>query len=121
MDNIKVMMEGNNFFIFLMVLVAIMGFFLLVGNVIKMLREIIKPHNDKNDEMKTEIKEVKNKMNHIEQAMNSHNGEIEDLRQMSRIQCQAIRALLNHAIHDGNTDEMIRTSNALDDYLTDKI
>lgn len=121
MDNIKVMMEGNNFFIFLMVLVAIMGFFLLVGNVIKMLREIIKPHNDKNDEMKAEVKDLKKKVDRVEEVIDQHSIEIDDIRHTNRIQCQAVRALLNHAIHDGNTDEMQRAAGALDDYLTEKI
>lgn len=121
MDNIRVMADGNNFFVFMLVLVAIMGIFVLVGNVIKTIRELKKPHENIRESLDGKIMALENKVERIETVINSHSGEINDIRHTNRIQCQAVRALLNHAIHDGNTDEMLRAAGALDDYLTDKI
>lgn len=121
MDNIKVMMEGNNFFIFLIVLVALMGFFVLVGNVIKTFRDIKKPKQDNEESIKTEIKELKNQVRRIETVMDDHGREIDDIRDTNRVLCQSIRALLIHALHDGNTEEIERAASALDDHLTKRI
>ena len=121
MENIRVLFEQNNLLIFAIVLVAIMGLFVLVGNVIKTFREIRKPHNDAKDDLRVEFLGLKNQVDHITRTINSHSTEIDDIRHTNRIQCQAVRALLNHAIHNGNTDEMLRAAGALDDYLTAKV
>ena len=113
--------EGNNFLIFLIVLVALMGVFVLVGNVIKTFRDIKKPREDMREDLRVEVNNLKDKIERIETVIDTHGVEIKDIRHTNRIQCQAVRALLNHAIHDGNTDEMLRAAGALDDYLTDKI
>ena len=121
MENIKVMFEGNNLLIFMIVLVAIMGLFVLVGNVIKTFRDLRKPTDDMREDLNLEVKELKRQIDRVEQTVSDHSIEIDDIRHTNRIQCQAVRALLNHAVHDGNTDEMLRAAGALDDYLTGKI
>ncbi len=110
MDNIKVVFEGNNFLIFLIVLVAFMGLYVLVGNVIKTTREIRKPHGDTSKELKE-----------LKITVDTHTAEIDNIREMNRVQCQATKALLNHAIHNGNTGEMEEAAEALDKYLMKKI
>ena len=110
MENIKVIFEENNLLIFMIVLAAIMGFYILVGNVIKITRDIRKPHGD----ISKEIKELKI-------TVNTHSTEIDNIREMNRVQCQATKALLNHAIHNGNTSEMEEATEALDKYLMKKI
>ena len=110
MDNIKVLFENNNFLIFLIVLVAIMGVYVLVGNVIKTTRDLRKPYGNVSEDIKK-----------LKAVVDTHTDEIQDIRRTNRIQCQAVRALLNHAIHNGNTEEMQRAAGALDEYLTDKI
>jgi hypothetical protein len=121
MDNIKVMFEGNNLLIFLIVLIAMMGLFVLVGNVIKTFREIKRPKDQSREDLKAQFTGLKKQVDRIEDVVGSHSAEIDDIRHTNRIQCQAVRALLNHAIHDGNTEEMQRAAGALDDYLTEKI
>lgn len=121
MENIKAIFENSNFLIFLIVLVAIMGLFVLVGNVIKTFREIKKPRDDERDNIKIEVKELRHKIDKIETVIDRHGEEIDDIRHTNRIQCQAVRALLNHAIHDGNSDEMQRAANELDRLLESRI
>lgn len=121
MDNAKAVLEGNNFYIFVIVLIAIMGLFVLVGNVIKTYRDLKKPIDDDNNNIRTEVKELRHKIDRIETVVDEHGKEIDDIRHMNRIQCQSVRALLNHAIHDGNTDEMSKASTELDAYLNSKI
>ena len=121
MENVKALFENSNFLIFLMVLVAIMGLFVLVGNVIKTFRELKKPRDDQRDNIQTEVKELRHKIDKIEFVIDQHGTEIEDIRKTNRVQCQAVRALLSHAIHDGNADEMQHAANKLDELLNSRI
>lgn len=110
MDNIKALFEGNNLPTFLIVLVALMGVYILVGNVIKITKELNGPKKD-----------IVKSVDELKEVVHTHTTEIADIRHTNRIQCQAVRALLNHAIHNGNTEEMERAAGVLDDYLTEKI
>ena len=65
MDNIKVMFEGNNLLIFLIVLIAMMGLFVLVGNVIKTFREIKKPKDESREDLKAQFTGLKMSSNFI--------------------------------------------------------
>ena len=53
-----------------------------------------------------------------------HNAEnqehISDLKEGNRALCVAVMALLNHAIHDGNTDEMTNAYSGIKKYLINR-
>lgn len=114
MENVQVLFAGNNLLTFSMVCVALMGLYVLIGNAIKIHREIHKPSEQRETDLKTRVKS-------LEKATSEHTEEINDLHEGVRVQCQAVMALLNHAIHNGNTDEMAAASQRLNTYLSKKM
>lgn len=110
MENIRVMLEGSNFYTFLIVLVALMGVFVLIGNVIKTIKELKKPEENLHE-----------KINDLVSKVETHDVAIDEIKETNQLQCQAVKALLNHAIHNGNADEMASAANALDKYLIKKM
>lgn len=114
MDNAKVMLDLNNWQGFILILVALLGLFILVGNAIKLWRELKKPKDDT-------VMSEQNKLSEITTKLDRHEKEIKDLREVVRLTCQATEALLNHALHNGNTKEMEDASTAIHTYFTEKI
>lgn len=57
-------------------------------------------------------------------AVEKHNAEnhdhIADLKEGNRALCVAVMSLLNHAIHDGNTDEMTSAYAGIKKYLINR-
>jgi len=114
MENAKVILDLNNWQGFILILVALLGLFILVGNAIKLWRELKKP---KDDNTMTEQK----RLTEISAKLDDHEKEIKDLREVVRLTCQATQALLNHALHNGNTKEMEDASSEIQRYFTKRI
>lgn len=114
MNDLKFIFEGNNLLTFLLVLVCLMGLYVLFGNAVKTHRELHKPNEEKDKDLKTRVRTM-------ETTVADHSEEINDLHEGVRVQCQAVMALLNHAIHNGNTEEMEKAASELNTYLSNKI
>ena len=109
-ENAKVILDLANWQGFVLIVVAILGLFILIGNTVKTWREIRGPE-----------KTVKDSVAEIQTRISEHDAEIKEMHEGLRYMCEASRALLNHAIHNGNTSEMENASKDLDKYLTKRI
>lgn len=114
MENAKVILDLNNWQGFVVVLVALLGLFILVGNAIKIWRELKKPRADV-------VATERQNLQTISDKLDAHENDIKDLRDAVRLMCQANQALLNHALHNGNTKEMEDAAKELAVYLQNRI
>ena len=114
MENAKIVLDLNNWQGFVVILVALLGLFVLVGNAVKTWRELKKPRE-------TDAMSDKEKLRQILLMLDKHEAEIMELREGLTCMCQASQALLNHSLHNGNTAEMEEASSAIAKYLRKKI
>lgn len=64
--------------------------------------------------------DVDRKLANDKVRLDEHDDAITELRGSGRIQCTALVALLDHELHDGNSDQMEKARDDLMRYLTNK-
>lgn len=120
-DAITTVMDGNSVSSFLLVLIALMVLFLLVVQVIKAIREMFqKPRQDVDKAYAEHCTQSEQRFQRGEKHIAENRDDIRDLKDGLRVSCIANMALLNHAIHNGNTAEMEAASAELNKYLINR-
>lgn len=106
---------------FLLFVIAGLVLFILVGQGIKMWRDLFgKPKEDENKAYEKHCKDSEERFQEGEKHIKENRDSIADLREGLRVSCIANMALLNHAIHNGNTAEMERAASELNNYLINR-
>ena len=91
------------------VVVAVMGFIVLLGNAIKTYKG-----------WKAPVEDLKTWKNGVDDKLKNDNKRLETLEEGNRVICRGIMALLSHEI-SGNSDERLRKSlDEIQEYLLDK-
>lgn len=119
MDYESILTKGNMVTV-LIVLVAIMTLYVLIGNTVKTTRELAKPKVTKDNDIIEKIKLHDAILANEKRVIDRHDDEISDIKSLVKAQCVATKALLNHSIHNGNTDEMTEAANELDRVLINR-
>ena len=94
---------------FSIVAIAIMGFVVLAGNVIKTIKEWRKPGMSE-AEWRSEV----------DRKLGSDNKRIESLEEGNRVICKALMALLSHEINGNSNDKLQKALSDLNDYLIER-
>ena len=87
---------------FAIVAIAIMGAIVLLGNVIKVIKEWSKPGMSMSETVK------------------DHGERIETLEEGNKIVCKALLAIMSHEINGNSIDKLQKAYDELNDYLVDK-
>ena len=87
---------------FAIVAIAIMGFIVLLGNVVKVIKEWGKPRMDINETIK------------------DHEDRVGSLEEGNKIICKALLAIMSHEINGNSIDKLQKAYDAMSDYLVDK-
>ena len=82
-----------------LVILALCGAANVIGATIKMLKEIRKPHDNA-------MEQINVRLARDNAMLDEHGRAIDDLKNGQKCLCEGIQALLNHALHNGNSDEM---------------
>ena len=122
----------------LTVLVAIAGLYVLYGKVRETYvknKKLKDPENKLANEISTKVianleprfAEIDRKLANDKEQIDAHTRQINTMekRQNSsdkaeKALCRGVLALLNHELHNGNTDEMEKAKSGIDDYLIEK-
>lgn len=104
----------------LLFLAALLAVFLAVGQAIKLWRDLKKPKEDAGDSMQRHVQESEERFKRGEAHIAENHQDIRDLQEGLRVTCVANIALLNHAIHNGNTAEMEAAARDLNNYLINR-
>ena len=106
---------------FVMFVVALLVLFLLAGQVVKLWKELFsKPKEDEDASYDKHCRVSEERFKRGEQHIAQNHDNIMDLREGLRVACIANMALLNHAIHNGNTAEMEHALGELNNYLINR-
>lgn len=107
----------HNIYIFFLVLVALAGLFVLFGKVVDTVRSLKNPQDKREESLENHQDACDRKFASDKRELDNHRQRIEALEDGQKVQCAALHALLEHAIHNGNTDEMKKASTNLFNYL----
>ena len=97
----------------LLVFLAICAAIITVGKALDVINGWRKPSLD------TE-KSIADKLSADKQTLDRHEKDIAGLQQGQSLMLQGITALLDHAIHNGNTDQMEKAAHDITTYLINR-
>lgn len=91
---------------FTIVLLALMAFIVLIGNVIKTLRDWKKPKDD-----------IEKWRQEVDIKLDNDNRRIGHLEEGNKVKCKALMALLSHEINGNSSEKLQKALSDLNDYL----
>jgi len=94
---------------FVIVLLAVMAFVVLLGNVIKVFKDWSTPAMSE-AEWRREVDET----------LEANKERISSLETGNRVICKALLAIMSHEINGNSTDKLQKAMSDLNDYLIDK-
>lgn len=99
-----------------LVFLALCGAVVAVGKTIEVIRGWRKP----SDDLKDEVRQHTAYFAADKRRLDAHEGELEALGEGQKVCCIALIALLEHELHNGNTEEMQDASKQLNQWLVSR-
>lgn len=94
---------------FVIVLVALLAFIVLVGNVVKTIKEWRKPGMSETEWRRD-----------VDDKLDKDNKRIASLEEGNKVICKALMALLSHEINGNSNDKLQKALSDLNDYLIER-
>lgn len=94
---------------FAIVAIAIMGFIVLVGNVVKVIKEWRKPGMSEAEWRRD-----------VDQRLDKDNKRIASLEDGNKVICKALIAMLSHEINGNSIEKLKKAMSDLQDYLIER-
>ena len=94
---------------FAIVAIALMGFIVLVGNVVKVIKEWRKPGMSEAEWRRD-----------VDQKLDNDNKRIASLEDGNKVICKALIAMLSHEINGNSTEKLKKAMSDLQDYLIER-
>lgn len=91
------------------VILAVMTFLVLLGNVIKTIKGWKQPHDDMAEWRRD-----------VDDKLNSDNGRLNDLEEGNKVICRGILAMLSHEINGNSNDKLIASQQEITNYLINR-
>ena len=114
----ETLMDGNTIASVMAFLIAVMVLLILVAKAIDAAKKLFPKTNT--DLFQQHCEDAEARFKRGEKHIAESQDRIADLREGQRSLCVAVMALLNHELHNGNSDEMHRASVGLNDYLINR-
>lgn len=99
------------------VLVAICGVIAAVGKAADVVRAVNRRKTQKDEKQSADIDENGKKLDRDKKRLDEHERAIDGLRCGQVHLCEGVQALLDHALHNGNSAQMQTASDKLDEWL----
>lgn len=119
-EAVETLMTKSTLMGFFGVAIALLVLFLGIGQAVKLWRDLKKPKDEEGNSIEKHIRDADERFQRGEKNIETNRQDIADLREGLRVTCVANMALLNHAIHNGNTNEMLEASQGLNTYLINR-
>ena len=120
MEQVQVLTTGGNIATTLTVLAALLGVIILVGNAVDAIRKMRKPREQKAETLEAHQEACGKRFAADRKLLETHDRDIDNLKEGQRVMCAALHELLEHELHNGNSDKMRQASSDLFDYLNRK-
>lgn len=111
---------GDHLFGALLILAAIPTLFSLGANAILAYRKLRMPKTQQVVDLSDHQRACEQKFLNDFNSINALEARVNTLEKGQRVNCAALRALLEHALHNGNASEMKAASDNLFKYLNEK-
>ena len=102
------------------VILALCGAVVTIGKAADTIKGWKKPQRDAEDAFSAALKRHGERLDRGERRMDKHEDELADVKEGQRALCTGVKALLEHAVHNGNTDEMQTASANIDKWLINR-
>lgn len=109
------------------VFVGLLLLFVIIVNAVEKWRTLRQPKRDADTAMDDRLTAIEDKLKNdkarldgIARRLGLMDRDTEDIYKGFGAMCNALRALLEHELHNGNADQMQSASYALNDYLTSR-
>ena len=99
-------LTGSNLIITLLVICALLMVYNLVCTARKNYKELKKPADEREK--------------NVAAKLDKHDKDIAALKEGLKVNCSGVKALLNHELHNGNSQEMQAAATAMDTWLINK-
>ena len=73
--------------------------------------------NEIRNKCEMHVKDLDDRIDNIERRLGEHDKAIKDLHDGQSVLCRGVQALLDHALHNGNDDEMKSASDGIGKWL----
>ena len=94
---------------FVIVLLAILAFIVLVGNVVKTIKEWRKPGMSEAEWRRS-----------VDDKLKKDNDRIKELEDGNKVICKALYAMLSHEVNGNSKDKLEKALSDLNDYLIER-
>lgn len=111
---------GEHVFGALLILIAILSLFTLGANAVLSFRKLRSPKTQQVLDLSDHQRACEQKFLNDYNSISSLEARVNTLEKGQRVNCAALRALLEHALHNGNANEMKAASDNLFKYLNEK-
>ena len=106
----------EQFYSALLVFLAVCGAIVAIGKTIDVIRSWRKPSGD----LRAEVARHMDFFAADKRRLDAHESELLALAEGQKVSCIALIALLEHELHNGNTEEMQDASKRLNEYLVSR-
>lgn len=103
-----------------LVVLAVCGAIVTVGKAIDTIKGWRKPKQDVDSSICDTLVNHGQRLDRDKRRLDKHDDDLDDIKEGLRIQCIAIKALLEHALHNGNAGEMKDASDGIDKWLINR-
>lgn len=94
---------------FVIVLLAFAGFVVLIGNVVKTIKDWRKPHGD-----------LERWRQDVDGKLSNDNERLKSMEEGNKVVCRGILALLSHEINGNSIDKLKSSQTEMTNYLIDR-
>ena len=112
--------SGEHLFGALLILIAFLSIFTLTANALLAFRKLRMPKTQQVIDLSDHQRACEQKFLNDLNSINALETRVNTLEKGQRVTCSALRALLEHALHNGNAGEMKAASDNLFKYLNEK-
>lgn len=119
MENVE-LLTHENLITFILVLVALLWVAERIMSFVERLKKWRRPQEMRDENLSSQQEACRKKFDRDRVELDKHAERLDDLESGQAVMCNGIHALLEHALHNGNSDEMRAASAALFSYLNSR-
>ena len=98
-----------------LVVLLLMAAFVAVMQFVEAVKKAKRPSND----LKEKVEQHDAFFTSDRCRLDSHDRELADVREGQKAMCKGVQALLEHELHNGNSDQMMKASEGINAWLLD--
>lgn len=118
-DAVSTLLDKGGVATVLLHLIAGALLLILAANAVEAVRKLFGKKPDATS-LEKHCQDSEDRFKRGEKHIAENHDHITDLKEGQRVMCVAVMALLNHELHNGNSDEMSKASAGLNEYLINR-